>query len=256
MLTIPKIDLSKYNTSDRLNSNVEVILVNGIIAFNGDLKKTAKHFNIDISLVNITYVKYYSNILKIIDINKRNDKTQSTIDNIVSLYYGHVDEIKRSVDANTQTKILSEKLINNLNRICDRAIELKENANKQFEVTVNRLNDQIIKFKQLEVIENGKLEDIGDYLENQNSVLEKLSSVGGYDNYASNKKHVEALDLETGKVEVFPTLQSLTAALGLASASHLSTIIKAGQDYKGKFRFKYTEDEPTITDSNYKLIIK
>lgn len=171
---IPDIDLSKYCDAERLDSSIEQIILNGLIAYECDVKKVKKHFNLDDNTVNKVYIKYYTQLCKIIDIRNKNSDADETINTVVELYKQHIDEVKNIVDNNKATKLLSDKVTRSLNSITDRLMGIKEQQTRAYDSTVNALNNQIIKQKQLECVESGKIEDNTDYSSNQESVADKL----------------------------------------------------------------------------------
>ena len=62
-IKLPKIDLSKYNSQERLPSNVYSIVKNALVVFKGNPERVSKHYNLDIEKVNIVYEESYSVLL-------------------------------------------------------------------------------------------------------------------------------------------------------------------------------------------------
>lgn len=240
---IPKIDLSKFNNSERIDSSIEQIILNGLIAFNCDVKKVSKHFNLSEDIINMVYIKYYTQLCKIIKINNNNVEADSTISTILDLYKQHVEEVKVIVDANKTTKLLSDKITRNLNSIADRVCSIKENENRTYDNVVNTLSNQVIKQKQLEVIESGKIEDNTDYVENQESVLDKLNQFNT-PMLTNPGKRIKLTD-EKGNVLIYKSIQDCQKA---HQDWNYKNLCKALEGFKGHgfykgYKVDYVDEE-------------
>lgn len=244
---LPKLDLSKYNSVERLDSSIEQIILQALICFNCESKKVAKHFKLDEDIVNTVFIKYYSQLCKILEAKDKGKDTEEAIDTTITLYKNHIKEVADIVNRNPNSKLLSEKVVTSLNKITDRLTDIKEQEVKSYDSTVNNLFNTIVRQKQLEVVENGKVEDNSDYLENIQTVTDKMLCFPDLNKGPIKKVTVT---LPNGSKMIYP---SLTAACmdnpewNYGAASRAIT----GQDgrkkdklgwYKGCY-FEYVKDE-------------
>lgn len=181
---LPAIDLSKYNSQERLPSNVYSIIKNALVYFEGNPTKVSKHYNLDIEKVNIVYEESYLVINQIIESTVKSNELDKGIEDSIELMSDHIKQIKKN--KNNQNQVLTDKYINQLTRMTDRFISLKEQNNRTFDILVNRMNDFNIKQRQLEVLESGKVEPMDEYDENVETVFSKLRSTASRKIKATN----------------------------------------------------------------------
>lgn len=238
-LKLPKIDLSKYNSQERLPSNVYSIVKNALVYFKGNPAKVAKHYNLDIEKVNVVYEESYLVINQIIESSVKSDELDKGIEDSIQLMTEHIKHIKDS--KNVQNQILTDKYINQLTRMTDRFINLKEQNNRTFDILVNRMNDQTIKQRQLEVLESGKPDNAGDYLKNQQTVFNLLnqpeqSITAPYQN--GNGKPVKATNVETKEVLQFESIAKMAAHFD-SDPDYLRKKISNGNLYKAVWKMEF-----------------
>lgn len=236
---LPKIDLSKYNTQERLPSNVYSIIKNALVVFKGNPKKVADHYNLDVEKVNIVYEESYLVINQIIESKTKSNELDKGIEDSIELMSDHIKQIKHN--KNSQNQILTDKYINQLTRMTDRFINLKEQNNRTFDVLINRMNDQTIKQRQLEVLESGKPDNSADYSENQQAVLNILnqpeeSITAVYQN--GNSKPVKATNTQTGEVLLFDSLNKMATHFD-SDPDYLRKKIYNGNLYKTVWKMEF-----------------
>lgn len=245
---LPKVDLSKYNSVERLDSSIEQIVLQALICFDCEVKKVSKHLKLDEEIVNIIFIKYYAQLCKILESKDKGKDTEDAIDTTITLYKNHIKEVADIVNRNPNSKLLSEKVVTSLNRITDRLTDIKEQEVKSYESTVNNLFNTIIRQKQLEVVENGKVEDNSDYLENIQTVSQKILNLTGAKGGPTKKVRVTFAD--TNNSMIYPSLSIACMNNPEWKYTAVSRAI-TGQDgrkeerkgwYKGCY-FEYIEDE-------------
>ena len=238
-IKLPKIDLSKYNSQDRLPSNVYSIVKNALVYFEGNPSKVAKHYKLDIEKVNIVYEESYLVINQIIESTVKSNELDKGIEDSIELMSDHIKQIKNS--KNTQNQVLTDKYINQLTRMTDRFISLKEQNNRTFDILVNRMNDQTIKQRQLEVLESGKPDNSTEYSENQQTVLNLLnqpqpSITAPYQN--GNGKPVKATNTNTQEVLQFESIAKMAAHFD-SDPDYLRKKISNGNLYKTVWKMEF-----------------
>lgn len=238
-IKLPKIDLSKYNSQDRLPSNIYSIVKNALVYFKGSPAKVAKHYNLDIEKVNIVYEESYLVINQIIESTVKSDALDEGIETSIQLMSDHINTIKNT--KNAQNQVLTDKYINQLTRMTDRFINLKEQNNRTFDILVNRMNDQTIKQRQLEVLESGKPDNSLEYLENQQAVFNLLnqpqqSITAPYQN--GNGKPVKAINVKTNEVLQFESISKMAAYFD-SDADYLRKKISNGNLYKTEWKLEF-----------------
>jgi len=236
---LPKIALSKYNNQDRLPSNVYSIVKNALVYFGGNPNKVSKHYNLDIEKVNIVYEESYLVINQIIESTVKSNELDKGIETSIQLMSDHINTIKNT--KNSQNQILTDKYINQLTRMTDRFINLKEQNNITFDILVNRMNDQTIKQRQLEVLESGKPDNSADYSENQQTVFNLLnqpqpSITAPYQN--GNGKPVRAINVNTQEVLNFDSIAKMAAHFD-SDPDYLRKKISNGNLYRAVWKMEF-----------------
>ena len=170
-MKLPKLDLSYLNGSTHIDSESEMLVVQGLIAEKGNTKKVAKNFNVSEAIVSRIMVKNYVQINKIVTDNERIDETDKAITDAVDMYADHIEAIKNG----RQCKKLPAATVSDLNKMFDRITRIKDSKTKAYDSTLNVMSKNIIKQKTLEVVEKGKSQDSSEYKDNQDSVASKLA---------------------------------------------------------------------------------
>ena len=172
LIKLPKLDLSKYNDSDRLPSNIYNIIKNALPVFSGSTKKVANHYNLNEDIVIMVFEENYLNICQIIDSQSKSKELDEGLQNSIKLMTDHINTLE-----NTKVnKIMRSETVAQVTRMTDRLLSAKEQYNKTFDTLVNNFNAYTLKQKQLEILEQGKLEDKSDYDENVETIFSKLRS--------------------------------------------------------------------------------
>lgn len=236
---LPKIDLSRYNTQERLPSNVYSIIKNALVVFKGNPERVSKHYNLDIDKVNLVFEESYLVINQIIESTIKSNELDKGIEDSINLMTTHIQEIKNS--KTNQNQILTDKYINQVTRMTDRLINLKEQNNRTFDILVNRMNDQTIKQRQLEVLESGKPENSVEYSENQKAVFELLnqpepSITAPYQ--SGNGKPVKATNILTKEILQFDSISKMAAHFD-SDPDYLRKKISNGNLYRAEWKMEF-----------------
>ena len=94
------------------------------------------------------------------------------------------------------------------------------------------MQEQSLKARQIEVLENGKIEDFTDYDENVETVYTKLKSVA---------RRIKASNIRTKEVRRYGTLREAGNAFGI-NPDYIRTKINTKTLYKDEWVFENDED--------------
>ena len=72
------------------------------------------------------------------------------------------------------TQLLKDSTVSQLTRITDRLLTAKSQYVNAYDKMINAMIEQDKKERQIQVLENGPIEDSEEYKENQNSILNML----------------------------------------------------------------------------------
>ena len=169
---LPSIDLSKYNEMDRLPSQIETIVVNALIAFKADTKLVSRHYKLNREKVNEVYVKYYLNICKVLKSNLKGEVADEQLNDFLEISGKHIADVKARLN---ETGNISTGDIATLTKIIDRIVEIKDQATKNTDSIINRLNDTILRAKTIEKMESGELGDTSVSRDNQASFMDVVA---------------------------------------------------------------------------------
>lgn len=251
---ILQIDLSRWETEERLPIRIETIIVQMLILCNGDEEKVAKKLFLSKEKINMIYVQYYFQIIEIIKAKEKTLNTDRILKNAIIIYGKHVNAIKAAQNK-SEFKQLSQGNINSLNKAIDRTIEIMEKNTNRYERNNNALMNQLVKSKQIELIESGKIENNIDYDKNTKSVFNMLEQ---YKQPATRR--IAMKDLTTDENIIYPTGQECGINLQLTGLSkRLPEIIKHRKVYKPvsgvraghRLAFAYADD-PDFNPEEYK----
>ena len=234
-IKIPKIDLSKYCGQERLDSTVEQMILQCIIAFDCDINKVKKQFNITDDTVDKVFIKYFTQLNKIINSKNRNTDADDSLETVLKLYHDHVDEVAKIVNSNQQTKLLSDRVVRNINTITDRLIEIKEQNSKAYDTTINKLNDQIVKLKTLEKMEHGEMQDNTEYHANSKTVAERMLEYA--ERYDNNKRRCTVTNTANGDSKTFESITEAAKFFG-STPSHFYNMWNSKRLYRKVFRIE------------------
>lgn len=240
---IPKLDLSRYNNSDKLPVAIEKILLEALIVFNADVKKISEHFNINENIVSEVLIKYYSQISIIYDTNLRAKPLDEALNKSVTIMNKHISELKTAQDA-SETKSLRSSEISNLCKMVDRITSIRETAIRSYDATVNKLNNSLTSLKMAEARVEGPVENDTDYTENQTTVYDMLREFDSLEFKFGSKKPVLLIDSKTNEVKEYESLKALATELD-TSPEYIRKKIDRKSLYKNKYliRFKKNDDK-------------
>lgn len=236
MNKLPRVDLSKFIESDRITSDVETCIVQGLIYFDCNTKKVKEYFNISEDIINRVIIKYMIQLTKISEFKIKNDKLDETINNAIDLYKDHIFEIKNMMDEK-ESKLLSDKITKNLNSILDRLVEIKETNAKTYDTNVNKLIDNLIRMKSLEIAEKGRDEGKDEYSENKDIVGVFLEEYENSEDKRKNNsaKPLEMYDRETKETKEFPSSSECARFLQCNESA-----VRYHMEHKSFYRNRYS----------------
>lgn len=231
-VNVPKVDLSKYNSFEKLPISIEKILVEALIAFNANTKTVSEHFNISEDKVSEVLIKYYSSISEIYQNNIKTKPMEDALNKAMEMMKKHITEVKSAQDSSS-IKALKSAEIGNICKMVDRITTVREAALKSYDLTINKLNANIAALKMTESRTEGKIEDDSDYLENQQTVFEKMAEYQrGY------SKKTKAVSDKTGEVREFNTLNEMAAHFN-TTPEYIRKKINNGNLYKEEWRLYF-----------------
>lgn len=240
---IPKLDLSKYNSCEKLPIAIEKILLEALIVFNADVKKISEHFNISENIVSEVLIKYYSQISSIYDTNLRAKPLDEALNKSVTIMNKHISEVKVAQDSSA-SKALRSSEVANLCKMVDRITAIRESAIKSYDATINKLNNSVTSLKMAEARVEGPVENDTDYLNNQNTVYDMLREFDSLEFKFGSKKPVLLIDSKTNEVKEYESLKALATELN-TSPEYIRKKIDRKSLYKNKYliRFKKNDDK-------------
>lgn len=221
---IPKIDLSKYANEERIPGNIISIIKNALVIFEGNTKKVANHYNFPVEKVIAIFTENYLQLTQTIQSQTKSKELDAGINSAISLITDHVQALQSQKTNNLMTK----GAIADVTRMTDRMISLKDQFNKSYDTLVNKMSEQALKLRAIEVQEQGKIEDTAEYLENQNTVANMLS------NYLENKKEKKIIlvNVKTYETKTFTSVREAEEFLGPSCINHLRDIAARKSPYK------------------------
>lgn len=228
MKKLPRLNLSQYDT-ERLDSTIESIIVQGLVYFKGNIKRTAVHFNLSEETVTMIFIKYYATLDSMIENQEKDKRTEKSINTALKLYDNHIQSVETMMTG--RDGMLPDKMTKNINSILDRLVTVKENRARVYNKTVQNLNDTIVKMKQLEVLETGKVESDTDYKENQQTVLQMLQD------YQPLKTPVRAINIHTKEERTFESITECANAFEM-NHGYLCKKLDTGTPYKDEWIFQ------------------
>ena len=164
---IPSIDLSSYNNVQPLPITVSNIIISGLVAYEGDAYKVARHFKLNVEKVNEVYLTVYTSINRAIAQQQKINDISTGINACTDLMTEHVKELKRNRD-DKGGKLMSKEMTKNVNSIADRLLKISESNASTYNSSIDKLYDNIGKIKLIEY--------------NTGSDGDKVGANNGYDN--------------------------------------------------------------------------
>ena len=233
---LPKLDLSKHEGNDRLPGNVVSIIKNALVIYEGDSKKVAKNYNLNIETVNMVLEENYLQIQQIISSQMKSKELDIGINNAVSLITGHINSLQEKKTDDLMTK----QTITDVTRMTDRMISLKDQYNKTYDTLVTKMHELSLKERAIQVQESGKVEDNSEYNNNQQIVANMMK------NYLENKseKKVTLVNVKTYEVKVFEGERArIEAENFLGCPNHLSDVARQKKPYKDEWLIQYEKGD-------------
>lgn len=199
---IPPLDLSRYSNEERLPPNIISIIKNALIVFECNTAKIAKHYKLPKEKIDLIYEENYLQISQIMSAKTKSKELDTGIDNSIKLMADHVNALQ----ATKTGSIMTKNTINDITRITDRFLNLKSQFNDTYDTLINKMTDQSLKQRQVEVLERGKIEDDGEYYSNVETVFAKLKS--------TVSRKIKATNINTKEVKHYNSIASAANDLG------------------------------------------
>ena len=205
---------------DNLPGNIVGIIKNALIVYEGNTKKVANLYKLDKEKIDLILEENYLQLSQIIYSKMSSQELDTGIDDAISLMANHVSAIKSK-----NPTLLRDSEVNQVNRIADRMLGLKKEFNNTFDTLVNKMNEQNMKLRQLQVLENGKPEDNSEYFENQNTVINMLKKYG-----SKKEKKIIIVNIKTYETKTFTNYKDADEFIG--AGGHLRDIAARKTPYK------------------------
>lgn len=242
---LPPLDLSKYNSVERLPGNVVSILKNALIMCKADAEGVAHIYNISVEKVNEVLLENYLQIAQIINTSMKSNEVDDGINSIITNLKNHVAELKRQSKGNA---LLKDSTVKQLNSIADRFLNAKSQYTNAYDKLINNMMVMDQKERQVQVLENGKVEDSSEYLENQNTVENLMKD------YLATKaeKNVTLINVKTYEVKKFTGDRARSdAEQFLGVNGHLSDICRQKSPYRGEWIVCYDGKKNIANNREY-----
>lgn len=221
---IPALDLSRYSNDERLPPNIISIIKNALIVFECDTKKIAKHYKLPKEKIDLIYEENYLQISQILSAKTKSKELDTGIDNSIKLITGHINSLENQKSAD----IMTNSTVNNVIKLTDRMVALKQQYNNTYDIIVNKMIEQSLKERTVTVQESGKLEDYSDYNENVETVFTKLKATA---------RKVKASNIKTKEVKHYGTLREAGNDFGI-NPDYIRTKISTKTLYKDEWCFE------------------
>ena len=230
--------LIHQDENGRFSATNELVLQNLLISTELDFQLIADLTNISLGKVVEIYLKYQQYIDKVIVTEEEADKDNTAIENCLTLLSEHIAQVIEW-QSKSETKLLKATDLTNILRILDRLIAIKNTKISQFDKITTSLINITAKVKQLEYLENGKLEIATDSDYNFSSIADKLDELCAKANVPeANRKPIYTVTTD-GKITKYNSIAEATRLLSMGQSSlynHLDTNLV----YHGKKFFTET----------------
>lgn len=240
--------LIHQDENGRFSATNELVLQNLLISTELDFKLIADLTNISIGKVVEIYLKYQQYIDKVIVTEEEADKDNTAIENCLTLLSEHIAQVIEW-QSKSETKLLKATDLTNILRILDRLIAIKNTKISQFDKITTSLINITAKVKQLEYLENGKLEIATDSDYNFSSIADKLDELCAKANVPeANRKPIYTVTTD-GKITKYNSIAEATRLLSMGQSSlynHLDTnLVYHGKKFFTEKGYKelYNPDE-------------
>lgn len=225
---LPPLDLSKYNTVERLPGNVVSILKNALIMYKADAEGVAHIYNISVEKVNEVLLENYLQIAQIINTSMKSNEVDDGINSIITNLKNHVAELKRQSKGNA---LLKDSTVKQLNSIADRFLNAKSQYTNAYDKLINNMMIMDQKERMVQCQELGAIENTSDYDENLETVYTKLKAV---------KRKVKATNIKTKEVKHYPSLRACGDEF-VSNPDYIRTKIQTKSLYKDEWAFEYED---------------
>lgn len=221
---IPPLDLSKYSNEERLPPNVIAIIKNALVIFNCNTERISKHYKLPKEKIDLIYEENYLQINQLLDAKTKSKELDTGIDNSILLITEHINTLQKHKSAD----IMNNTTVNNVVKLTDRMVALKQQYNNTYDTIVNKMLEQQLKERAVVVQESGKLEDNSEYLENQNTVAKMLEQ------YTSRKERkITLVNVKTYETKIFTAYKDADEFLG--TNGHLRDVAQRKVPYKNEW---------------------
>ena len=220
---IPPLDLSKYSNEERLPPNVIAIIKNALVIFNCNTERISKHYKLPKEKIDLIYEENYLQINQLLDAKTKSKELDTGIDNSILLITEHINTLQKHKSAD----IMNNTTVNNVVKLTDRMVALKQQYNNTYDTIVNKMLEQQLKERAVVVQESGKLEDNSEYSENQNTVAKMLEQ------YKLSKKKITIVNIKTNEITVFERTTDAENMLGCIG--HLRDVARQKTPYKDTY---------------------
>lgn len=241
---LAKLDLSRFNSQEKLPANVISIIKNALCVYEGNTSRVAKLYNLDKEKVDFIFEEYYLQLTQIIDSQIKSKELDTGISNAISLMADHINSLENTKTSDTMTA----STVHNVTKMTDRLISLKQQFNNTYDTLVNKMQEQSLKIRQVEVLENGKPEDSTEYATNQQVVANMMQQ------YLDDKvqKKVILINVKTYEVKTFEGDRAKQdAEQFLGCIGHLSDVARQKSPYKGEWLVHYEGKESKYSNREY-----
>lgn len=245
-----EIKFPQLNLKDgtRISSNDEILLVESLIYFNGDIHKVAKTLNVEEELVSRIFLKYNQQIMHCLKAGINEDKVNASLNESLDVLSKHVKEISR-LQKTSASKLLNGNALGSVTKAIDRIIVLKQLSMSEIRQNYELL-DKIIKAKTLEQVENGDLINGNDYKENQRTVIkllepdfnnQKLMSTEEYRNARAQSKPIMMHNIKTEETLTFPSAKEAAKYFNVSNF-HIFTTRTTTTPWRGEWEITVYEN--------------
>ena len=163
-------------------------------------------------------------INQLLDAKTKSKELDTGIDNSILLITQHINTLQKHKSAD----IMNNTTVNNVVKLTDRMVALKQQYNNTYDTIVNKMLEQQLKERSVVIQESGKLEDDSDYLKNQNTVAKMLEQY-------KPKKKITLVNVKTFEIKIFETPREAERFLGSSAINHLSDIAARKSPYKDEW---------------------
>lgn len=239
-IQFPKITKSE---DGRFKSSDELLIVQGIQYFEGDIKATADAFGLTVDDVSKIYLKYMQHIDKGIRKGLNCAKLDRALNKSIDIMTDHINAL-RAQQLTSKTKMLSTAAMASFSKILNTMVTLRNSALEEWN-SQQAFTDRLIKMKSLESIECGSIQQDDEYSKNQESLINMLKETGGARNMGITGKTgkrglgMRLTNTTTDQVYEFETIKEAGDFVGISNAYNLCRYSKDNSLFRGIWKVEY-----------------